>query len=299
MAILAFLAVLPACTSAGRLPVWEREGPNQTLQTLQTTSSTAAAASAYNKGMERWGQRDDKAALLEAISTWEEALSLAPEHGPTLVALARAHYFLGDAFISVDESIPQERESEVYEKGVTYAERGLLALEPEFAKSIEQAKGLDEALTKIGPAGVAAAYWYAANLGRFAAVLGVRTRAFHRDRIKRVIKAVRKIKPGFYHGGADRYLGAYFAELPTPEGKDLTVSQEHFQAAVDLAPEFLPNKVDQARFLAIELSDEKLFKKLLSEVINAPDGKDPDMAPENRAAKRQAKLMLDRINDVF
>jgi len=55
----------------------------------------------------------------------------------------------------------------------------------------------------------------------------------------------------------------------------------------------------KADFLAVNLDDRELYTKLLEEVLAAPDGEDPDFAPENRAAKRQAKKFLALAGDRF
>ena len=55
----------------------------------------------------------------------------------------------------------------------------------------------------------------------------------------------------------------------------------------------------KADFLAVNLDDRALYTKLLEEVLAAPDGEDPDFAPENRAAKRQAKKFLALAGDRF
>ena len=71
------------------------------------------------------------------------------------------------------------------------------------------------------------------------------------------------------------------------------------EASVQQAPEYLTTRVLQAEFLAVELDDQQMYRKLLDEVLAAPDGDNPDIAPENRAAKRRAKRMLENIADVF
>ncbi len=287
--------IFSGCASSGRIPHWERTQSEARIE--GTTSATVAMASVHQAAKVAWRERDERAQLAEAIQAWEKIVASSPGHAPTLLALARAQFFLGQAFLSLETDGDPKAEAQAYELGTTYAERALEALAPEFVEALK--RGVPKPFEKLSVKGAPAAYWYAVNLGHFAALKGERSQEFHDARLRKTMRAVLRLVPDMHHGGADRYLGAHHAGLSTLGARDLAASEEHFSAARARAPQFLLNRLDHAKFLAVERADETLFKSILQEVLAAPDTGDPDIAPENRVAKKQARLMLGLVDQVF
>lgn len=289
------LAALSACGSAGREAVWEKEQAGG----QQTTTSTAVSASLTAEAEAHWAKRDDKAELEKAIETWKKVVEAEPKNAEAMVRLSRALYFLADGFLSIDPAVDEEEELAVYTEGVNYGERALALLEPEFEATMRADGEFEEAISKIGEKGVPAAYWYAVNIGRFATKKGLSVRLYYKDKLKATMQRILDLDPEFYYGAADRYFGAYYSVLPSIAGKDVEKSRMHFEKSLEIAPEYLPTKVVKAQFLAVELDDEEMYKSLLNEVLSGDDTDNPDIAPENRAAKRQAKKMLGEVDDKF
>ena len=285
---------LAACASAGRTAAWEKtEGVAG-----GTATSSAAAASLMSEAEAHWAKRDDKAALKQAIQVWEKAVAEDAKNAEALVMLSRAHYFLADGFLAV-EGAPQAEEFEAYQKGVDYGERALLLMDPEFDRQMRAEAKFEDAIKTIGAGAIPAAYWYAVNLGRFASKQGLSQRLFYKDKLKATMQRIMDLDRGFFHGAADRYFGAFYAILPSIAGKDLDKSAEHFTKSLELAPGYLGTKVVQAQFLAVERDDEEMYRKLLDQVIKGDADGVPEVGPENRAAQRTAKKMLDGIGDIF
>lgn len=295
-ASIATMIVVSACGSAGREALWEKD---QAAGKQQTATSTAVSASLASEADGHWAKRDDKAELQKAIDVWKKVVEADPKNADAMVRLSRAHYFLADGFLSIDPEVEEEQELAVYTEGVNYGERALALLEPEFEKTMRADGEFEEAIAKIGDKGVPAAYWYAVNLGRFATKKGLSVRLYYKDKLKATMQRILEVDPKFYYGAADRYFGAYYSVLPSIAGKDVDKSRTHFEKSLELAPEYLPTKVVKAQFLAVELDDEEMYKNLLNEVMSGEDTDNPDIAPENRAAKRQAKKMLDEIDEKF
>lgn len=287
-----------ACASAGRTATWDK----QATTTGGTTTSTSVTTQLWDKGLEHWKQRDDQNQIVEAIKVWEQLVAESPEHAEALVMLARAHYFLADGFLALkapdDEAIAKQ-EFATYEKGTNYGERALVVLEPKFGEMMRNKSKFEDAIATISAAGVPAAYWYAVNLGRFASKKGIQQRLFYKDKLRATMERVLAVAPEYFHGAPDRYLGAYFALLPGIAGRDLDRSAKHFTKSLGLAPAYLGTKVVQAQFHATAKDDEAMYKSLLDDVLKASPGEDHDIAPENRAAQRTAKSMLENIDDVF
>lgn len=291
---LAAVAFSWACGSAGREAAWEKD------QTAQgTTTATAAASSAMAEAEALWDKRDDRASLEQAIAKWEEIAKADPSNAGVYVRLSRASYFLADGHLSLDPKVTEEEQLAVYTKGVNYGEQALLRLEPDFEATMRAGGEFEDAIRKISAKGVPAAYWYCANIGRFATKKGLSTRLYYKDKLKAAMETIQKVDPKYFYGAADRYLGGFYSVLPSIAGKDLDKSRAHFTASLEQAPEYLGTKMVQAEFLAVELDDEEMYRKLLDEVINGQDTDNPDIAPENRAAKRRAAKMLENIDEVF
>jgi len=62
---------------------------------------------------------------------------------------------------------------------------------------------------------------------------------------------------------------------------------------------YLDSKVLFAEVYAVRAEDEALFKKLLTEVIEADASANADLIPENKNAQRIAKEMLANMDDLF
>jgi hypothetical protein len=215
-----------------------------------------------------------------------------------MVKLARAHYFLVDAHLAVEDAA-EDVQKATYQKGVDYGEKALLILDPEFAKSMRAGGDFQDAIKNIGKEAMPAAYWYCTNLGRFAVLSGLSARLFYKDRIAAAMGRIRELDQMFFYAAADRYFGAFYAALPSIAGKDLPKSGKHFEEALKLAPEYLPTRVVKAQFLAVELDDEAMYKQLLNDVLAGADTDNPDIAPENRGAKRVAQKMLGKAEEIF
>ncbi len=293
---LCFLFVGAGACSAGRTAAWER------ARTLESGSapkvSGAKVLGLLSEAKTEWARRDDESALLGAIQKWEEAHQGDPHNPVPLLALSRAYYFKADAFLAHSQQ-GEKAELEAYQKGVDYGERALLLFEPEFEQKMRAGDDFEAAISGINRAGVPAAYWYCVNLGRFASKKGLAQRLFYKDKLRAAMERILEIAPEFFYGAADRYLGAFYALLPSIAGKDLARSSTHFEASLKRAPQYLPTRVVKAEFLAVEQDDEALYRRLLGEVLEAPDTDNEDIAPENRAAKRAAKKMLRDIDEVF
>lgn len=291
---IALLGGAVACASAGRTAAWEREAAGAAAAGASAADNSALKAEAEAL----WAQRDDKAKLEMAVAKWEEALAANPEDAAVLTSLARAQYFLADGFLALDDGM-QEAEFELYKKGVDFGERALLILEPGFGADMRAGKSFEEAIKKISKNGMAATYWYSTNLGRFASKQGLGERLYYKDKLKTAMERILELDPNFYYGAADRYFGAFYSILPGIAGRDTDRSAKHFESSLAISPEYLATRVVKAQFLSTAIDDEDMYREELEKVLAMPDTENPDIAPENRAAKRTAKKMLDEIDDRF
>ncbi len=128
---------------------------------------------------------------------------------------------------------------------------------------------------------------------------GFTTLLKYKDMIKTTMDTVLKIAPTYYHGAADRYLGAYYSKTPSFAGGDMKKSKEHFDASLKRAPNYFGTKVLMAEFYAKKEDDRALFEKLLKEVIGGDPNATAEISPENKIEQRKAKALMKKIDDLF
>lgn len=269
-------------------------------------AAAAAATTVVGEGDAAWEARADKAKLEEAIAKWEAASATAPS-AELAAKLARAHYFLGDGYLAVADDLAG-RDAE-YEKGLAWAETALKIGAPEFAAARAGGATHAEAIKKAPKEAVPAMYWYASNLGKWAASKGFATRLKYKDDIKATMDLVKSYDETYFYAGPWRYFGAFEALTAGIAGGDLGKAKENFSKASTMSPAYLGTKVLWAELLCTKQqadtdgdgqNDGKVqFKKLLDEVIAADPNVDPMVAAENAIEQQKAKKLLAKIDDLF
>jgi tetratricopeptide (TPR) repeat protein len=262
---------------------------------------TAGAESDAAKGLESegdalWAQRADKAKLMEALAKWEAAFEQAPS-ADLAAKLARGHYLLGDGYYALENNA-EMRDAE-YQKGLDWASKSLKLSAPEFAKAMTEGKKHAEAITLAPKEAVPAMYWYATNLGKWAASKGFATRLRYKDDIKATMLHVKALDENFFFAAPWRYFGAFEAVTAGLAGGSLEKSEENFKKAVELAPTYLGTKVLWAEQLAVKKQDKATFKKLLDEVVAADPAAEASIEPENRIEQAKARKLLSQIDEKF
>jgi len=121
----------------------------------------------------------------------------------------------------------------------------------------------------------------------------------NKDKYRAAMERCLMLDPGYFHGGPDRYFGAFYAVAPSFAGGDLSKSEEHFHRAFAAAPDYLATKVLMAENLAVKRQDRALYERLLQEVLAASDGVMPGLEPETRVEKQKAAELLQQADDKF
>lgn len=271
-----------------------------------TAEVAAATTTTVQEGDALWEQRSEKDKLVAAIAKWEEAAAKAPT-AELASKLSRAHYLLGDGYLALADDLAG-RDAE-YEKGLAWAETALKIAAPEFAAARAGGATHAQAISKAPKEAVPAMYWYASNLGKWAASKGFATRLKYKDDIKATMDHIKALDETFFYAGPWRYFGAFEAVTAGIAGGDLGKSKENFQKAVTMAPSYLGTKVLWAELLCTKTqgdadgdgqNDGKVqFKKLLDEVIAADPNADPTIAAENNLEQQKAKKLLAKIDELF
>ena len=169
----------------------------------------------------------------------------------------------------------------------------MMSASQEFVDAVEnRGESVREAVQYLGADAQAAMYWYAAALGRFALLKGLTTAMIYRERILAVMQRVLAIDATFFYGAAHRFFGAYYARVPAFAGGDLPKAREHFEKALEIAPDFLQTRVLFAHYIATKSDDRELFERLLRGVIEADPATPEAVAPEQHMAQTRAEHLL-------
>jgi len=106
-----------------------------------------------------------------------------------------------------------------------------------------------------------------------------------RTELFQALSRVAQADPDLDGAGAERELGALFAELPANAGGDLQKARSHLDAAIARAPDEPRNHLVYARTVAVKAQDRVLFERELGKVASE--------------AQAEARALLDREDDLF
>ncbi len=270
---------------------------SDTAPTPPEKVDTVAAAGDVEKGDAAWAERTSPDKVKEAIGHWEKAVASNPGDWETMTKLIRAHYFLADGYLRGEDNA--DAYLETMDKGVSWGERALKAVSPEFAEAAKEKGKLYEKIKLVGKDGVPAMYWYAACLGKWARASSFADLVANKDMVKSTMDHVYSLDKSYYYAGADRYFGAYYAIAPKAFGGDLAKSKEHFEASLAAQPNFLGTKVLKADAYAChkKVEDEEMYEALLAEVIAADPKAIPEIEPEALVVQAKAKEMQGNFED--
>jgi hypothetical protein len=279
-----------------------------------TASEVARHRSLVAEGDRLWAARSDPARLAEALGRWEQALALKDDDWRTYERLARGYFFQADSvfgFAASGGTYPfphganardpaaERRFRDTHRRGYIAALRGLAARSREFEARLQGGVGMDRSVRVLGRDSAALLYWYVSNLGRWARGAGVGTLLRSRTAVLACLYHLRKIDPRYFHAGADRLLGVYYAAAPGIVGGDLGKSRAHFEAALRAAPAYLGTAVLAAEFLDRKAHDRASFEARLRAVLSQVHDAAPDLEPENDVERRKARSLLERVDSYF
>ncbi len=257
----------------------------------------AAHQAAVAAGDAAFAMREDRAQLELSIAKYEEAIKLKDDDHVTYGKLARACYLLADGWLFFEKDTKAELFLATYEKGYTYAQRGMAALSPEVEQRLAAGVDLKDAVSLLNKDAIDLLYWHATNLGKWGNAQDITVVLTYKDRIYTIMEMVLRLDPNYFYGAADRYFGAYYAIAPSFAGGDLDKSWQHFQATMKIAPNYVSTWNLIAEFYAPKRKDGALFDEMTAKVLAAPDDIIPELKAETMVEKRKAQALIKRKND--
>lgn len=123
---------------------------------------------------------------------------------------------------------------------------------------------------------------------------------FDLGKVKAMMNRVLKLDEGFFFGSAHLFFGAISGALPRILGGDPEKAKMHFRRCLDLTDgKFMLAYVYLARYYAQPLLDETLFDEYLKKVADAPADILPGYQLITAIAKKQAKMLTEKKEDLF
>ncbi len=257
---------------------------------ILVASAPSASVDLLAEGDAAFAGRSDPARLAAALGVYARAAAAAPGDPAAELRLARAEAF---------HALADRRSAkDAWSIASRAAERALRRAAPAWAEAVDAGVSAEEAASKVGPGGAQALYWLAlasysgAQARGFAAVLAVK------DAALAMMERAGALDETADHAGPHRALGTWIGALPIAAGGGAAASRRHFDRARALAPAYLLTDVREAETLCVLLQDRRRFETLLGHVA-AAEASVPEIAPENRIAKRLAAGLLARKDRLF
>lgn len=199
------------------------------------------------------------------------------------------------------EDTEPARARDFYLRGRDFALR-MLRKDAEFSRALDgPLEGFQAALDRRSPEDVPAIFWGAFGWGSYIYLSLTDPDAIvDLPKAEAMMEFVARTDSSYYHGGADLFLGTLYGSRPKILGGNLDKARRHFERALRTNHgAFLMTYVYYARSVAVQSLDEALFDELLAKV----DAASPDTLPgarlANMVAKKKAKLLLSRKQDLF
>ncbi len=265
------------------------------------TAALRAVVPLLDRGSTAFDAEPDPQLAREALPAQLKLLESLLESEPGNPRLRRlaAQGFGGYAFLFLEDSDPG-RARQMYRRGL---EHGLALLGRRQAlRKLREAElsALESALRGLRPNDAPDLFWTAYNWGGWINLAKDSPEAVAElPKAVALMRRVQELSPGYYFGGPDLFLGAYYASRPRLLGGDLGKAKAHFDSAVAATGgRFLMAKLLYARYYAVAAQDSELFKRLNAEVEETP-GVMPEARLADAVAKMKAKKLMEQIDELF
>jgi len=247
------------------------------------------------------------------LKVLEALLKSAPEHEDLLTLLAKsyggyAYAFVEDRYDALKETnvraakFQKYRASNFYLRAKGYAMKVLKEESSDFKDALSQDfESFENSLDDFDEDDVAPLFWAAYNWGNWLNLnLQSPAAIAAAPRIERMMQKVLTFNETFFFGGPHLFYGVYYGGRPPMLGGNPKKAKAHFEKALSLMDrKFLITQVLYAQYYAAKTGNEVLFKKLLREVIRADANIFPEQKLITAVAKKKARRLLARVEDLF
>ncbi|MEK7486218.1 MAG: TRAP transporter TatT component family protein [Planctomycetota bacterium] len=250
-----------------------------------------------NKGNTAFAEKHLAEKNQEALTAFENAYTIQKDDPTLYEKLIRCYYY--SAMYHGEQKTKEER-IRLLATGKQYGIEGL-KLNPQMKQAIEAEKSWDEIASLARRSDVPAMYWLGICWGRWGEIKGITTVAFDIGKVKTLMTKVLELDDSYGSGGADRFFGVFYMEIPNGSPEK---AREHFEKAIQLSPDFLQNYILFAQYYCVKKEEQDLFVEMCKEILARE--KTLNLAPQdwkidNDDALRKAKIWIteDYQDEVF
>lgn len=119
-------------------------------------------------------------------------------------------------------------------------------------------------------------------------------------KIETMMEFVATHDSAYFYGSAYSFLGAYHGSRPALLGGNAAVSHQYFQRALAInGGKFLMTYIYYARTYAVQVQDRQLFDACLTAVDTASLDRLPEARLSNAIAKKKAKILRAKSDNLF
>ncbi len=243
----------------------------------------------------------------------EGMLKADPTNETLLVLLARSYGgyafgFIEERYLELKEKDPKKsdyfkhRAEVFYLRGKDFALKDLEQSNSAFPEALtSDFETFEKVLEDFGHSDVPALFWTAYNWGNWLNLNLQSPEAIAMaPKVERMMKKVLDLDENYFFAGPHLFYGVYYGARPPMLGGDKAKSKTHFELALKHTErKFLMTQVLYAQYYAVQTQDERLYGKLLKEVLDAPDTIYPEQNLITQLAKKKAQRLLAAKSKLF
>lgn len=270
---------------------------------IVNTVAVNATTNIVDKGLDAIFEEPDLDFAEKAIPgnlTLLEALYRAKEKDDDHLALLLTQGYTGYTLGFV-EDVDLERAKALYIRAREY---GLSALKKNriLAKSLDQdPAAFKKSLEQFGKEEVPIIFWTANAWGNLIN-LSISDPDILGDlpKVNAMMEFVLKHDETYFYGSAHLYFAAILATTPKNLGGKPDSAKYHFERCFEISKEkFLLPYFFMAKSYCVQMQDKPLFEQLLKKIDELPLDELPEQRLVNAIAKRKAKKLSEKIDDLF
>lgn len=272
------------------------------LQGCVQTIAIRTVGGILDYGFEAFNEESDIQLAHEALGSnlklLEALLKGDPDNKKLLILASQGYTAYAFAFAE-DDSV--ERARIFYLRGRDYALK-ILNCNAAFKSSLDKdVAAFTKSLQSFSKDDVPAIFWAAFSWGSYINVTRTDLDAIaDLPKVLAMIQFVADNDPTYYYGGAYLFLGAMEATTPKMLGGNPEKAKGYFEQCLSInGGKFLIPYVYYAKTYAVGQQDPELFESLLKKVDDASLDALPEARFANAVAKKKARLLRDKMNELF
>lgn len=237
----------------------------------------------------------------EAIPTFivmlEGMIPMSPKNQDLLTLVAQLNALYGMAFIETEDP---ERAKILYDRAVELGQRALKH-NKKFRKALEQKKKWRVAVQYLEEDDVPAIFWTLLAWGlKLQISLDDPNALFDLPKVTALLNRIMELDETYFFGTPHLLQGAIYTLLPSMAGGGPEKAQASFDRLFEISGgRYLLGHVYYAQTYAVLVKDKALFESELQFVLDTPADVLPEMPVANYMAKRAARDLLAKEDELF